>query len=399
MGDRIRAAWADGTLVLPLRDRAHPLHLAGTGKHTLLPGLGGEAQVHFLGTGETFAAWQLSPTAGPALTVRIPWRTPFHPLRQEIAALALTPRDVGPDPVMIHEDPDESPLGVPYLVTTTVAGTMLPPERWTRAHLFAHARHLAVLHSVPAPGRGPAVLGADPWERTDRSPTSSGPFSLLPLFEADVEAAGGAVIDRFSLGPLLERVRRGLRRLEGAFSEIEGYVLCHGDLCATNIVWDTGPGGSDPDSAPRPDYIDFEWAQADDPARDLAIIGGSVHAAPWYVPLGEGDVAAFLAEYLEARGLVHRTGVRAREVEGVEGAPTGDAPSTDGTPVVPDLAALRARRDGWEIYEKSAMLLHLAGRIAEEQDWDQGRDQDADHPSAQAGSFAQLRSTLGARLS
>jgi hypothetical protein len=45
------------------------------------------------------------------------------------------------------------------------------------------------------------------------------------------------------------------------------------------------------------------------------------------------------------------------------------------------------------------MLLHLAGRIAEEQDWDQGRDQDADHPSAQAGSFAQLRSTLGARLS
>ena len=112
-------------------------------------------------------------------------------------------------------------------------------------------------------------------------------------------------------------------------------ALCHGDLCATNILWEHGAGG------PTARYIDFEWAQGDDPARDLAILGGAVHGGPWYVPLAEEQVAAFVEEYVRARGEL------------------GEVPAG-----IADVGALRERMRAWTAYERTAMLVHVASRAA-----------------------------------
>ena len=88
-------------------------------------------------------------------------------------------------------------------------------------------------------------------------------------------------------------------------------------------------------------YIDYEWAQGDDPARDLAIIGGPVHGGPWYVPLAEEQVMAFVEEYVRARGEL------------------GEVPAG-----IADVGALRERMRAWTAYERTAMLVHVASRAA-----------------------------------
>jgi aminoglycoside phosphotransferase (APT) family kinase protein len=369
MADRLRAAWDEGTLILPQQDPEHPLHL---------PGLYGPVEIDLLGTGTTFAAWRLRQVPlGGAFLIRIARRAPAQPLRREVAALTLTPRGLGPEPVALCEDPAASSLGAPYIVTTVVAGRELPPSAWTQRHLRAHARRLAELHRVLAPGRGPLALSPvgseepDPWADVDPAP-----LDLVAEFDAVVDgAAAEGTVDRCGLGPLVGAARRFCADRADAFAEPLPWVLCHGDLCATNILW---PETEDEDGIGIPDYIDFEWAQADDPARDLAIIGGSVHGGPWYVPMAEDMVDAFLAEYLDARegmaplvpSSAHHSGV---EVDEGRTLPTLD-------PV-----ALRIRRDVWEVHEKTAMLLHLAATA-------QGGGTGADPV------VTTLRSTLEARL-
>ena len=88
-------------------------------------------------------------------------------------------------------------------------------------------------------------------------------------------------------------------------------------------------------------YIDFEWAQGDDPARDLAILGGAVHGGPWYVPLAEDQVGEFVAAYVRARG------------------EQSEVPSS-----VADVPSLRERMRAWTAYERTAMLVHVASRAA-----------------------------------
>lgn len=371
MGERIRRAWQDEVLLLPLDEAGHARRLPGQPKHSRLSGLGGAAQVELLGTGETFAAWRLRAADGTDLLVRIPWHEPAHPLADELAALTQVPPGVGPEPLALHDDPEDSPLGVPYLVTTPIPGQILAPEAWTRSHLLAHAERLAQLHRVTTPGRGPIALGEDPWKRM--SPARP---SLLDLFAADTQHVDPAVLDLAGGPAVLRAAERALRSADPAFGDLEGFVLSHGDLCATNIVWEEGRGETTPSSGaptsrsgaplprsgptlprstpPLPRFIDFEWAMGDDPARDLAIIGGPVHGGPWYVPLTDDDVDAFVNRYLHARGRLDDT----PDLPRLEGqAPLLPAPMLDP-------AGLRARRAAWEVYEKTAMLLHVAGRVA-----------------------------------
>ena len=339
MGELLARTWREGTLMLPLREDSSPVRLPGMHRSVLPSSLSGRARVTLAGVGERFAAWRVIPQENAAVIVRIPHVTPaelHQDLAHEIAALTLIPADVGPEPIAVHDDPATSPLGHPYVVTSEMPGVAAAPETWTGAHLRSHAEHLARLHTVPAPGRGPVTLGTDPW-----AAVSAGPQPLLPEVEEEIESwrsAHGAVIQEHSLAPLLEAAHAVVAAADSEIAQLDGFVLAHGDLCSTNILWD----GTEPTTgAPRVQYIDFEWAQGDDPARDLANLGGSVHGGPWYVPLAEEQLDGFVQAYVQARG------------------EHGEVPGS-----VADRASLRHRMRAWTAYERSAMLVHVASRTA-----------------------------------
>lgn len=342
MGERLQEAWRTGTLVLPMRDDHSPVRLPGLHKSVLPPSLSGRARVSLVGVGERFAAWRLTPQENASMIVRIPHVDPaelHQSLSHEIAALTLIPAEVGPDPIAFHDDAATSPIGHPYVVATDMPGSAAAPETWTPDHLAAHAEHLAHLHTVPAPRRGPVSLGEDPWAQLP-----SGPPSLLGEVEQLVEQwrqRHAAVIAEHHLEPFLEAALAAVAGIEpeiAAMADGGGFVLAHGDLCATNVLWSHPEAGDD---QPVVRYIDFEWAQADDPARDLAIIGGPVHGGPWYVPMDEQQVAGFVDRYVRAR------------------AEHGGVP-----PSVADVPALRRRMDAWTAYERTAMLVHVASRAS-----------------------------------
>ncbi|MGP9694147.1 phosphotransferase [Brachybacterium sp. AOP25-B2-12] len=322
VGRRILAAWRDGTLVPRGPDTPGPRPAEDSG-------------IEVIGVGESFAAWAICSPGHPGVTVRVPWRDPedlAQPLGREIAALRHVPPGLGPLPLALWDDPASSPIGRPCLVTAFVPGRVLAPTDWSPRHLRAHARALARLHTASMPGRGP-LLGAP-----DTAGLAPGPMSILA--EADGAFAWWhehhpEVADRADVAPLLAAARGRCAQAEPAFARNDAYVLAHGDLCATNVVWE-----DDAEGAPRPRFIDFEWAQADDRARDLAIIGGPVHGGPWYVPLDDGALEDLLRTYVDA----------ARGYD-----PTA----------IPDVDDLRARRDAWVAYERTAMLLHVTRRAAE----------------------------------
>lgn len=314
-GERILDAWREGTLV----PRSGP---------------GGDATVTVSGRGESYVAWCLEPEDGDPLAVRVPWRGPedlAQPVGREMAVLAQLEPAIGPAPVALHAEAATSPIGLTCVVTTFVPGRVLDPEEWTREHLLAHARTLALMHRRPWPGRGQIASGADPAADLVRGPMSmlaeiDGAFTWWRENEPDVcaDPANAA---------LMAAARAVCAAAEPVFAQVTSFVLAHGDLCATNIVVEDAPGG------PVPRYIDFEWAQCDDRARDVAIIGGPVHGGPWYVPLDAEALEAFLQEYVRAT----------REPD----------PALD-----LDADALRVRRDAWIAYERTAMLLHVARRAA-----------------------------------
>lgn len=339
MGELLVEAWRNGTLMLPLRDGSSPVRLPGMHKSILPTSLSGPARVSLAGVGERFAAWGVIPQQNAPVIVRIPHVSPaelHQDLAHEIAALTLTPPEVGPEPIAVHDDPGTSPLGHPFVVTSEISGTAAAPEVWTGAHLAAHAEHLARLHAVPAPGRGPVTLGMDPW-----AAITPGPQSLLAEVQGEVAAwheAHSTVIAEHALESFLEAALERVAAVDPEIAQLDGFVLAHGDLCSTNILWERGSGQP---RTPRVQYIDFEWAQGDDPARDLAIIGGSVHGGPWYVPLGEEQVSAFVTRYVRAR------------------SEHGEVPDS-----VSDVGALRERMRAWTAYERTAMLVHVASRAA-----------------------------------
>lgn len=313
-GDRILAAWERGELI------------PGAG------GTGAEPRVRLAGLGESYAAWRLE-VGGTDLIVRIPWRETgelAQPSATEIAALPHVPAGLGPRLLAAHPDPLASPVGLACLVTAHVPGHVLAPEAWTPEHLQAHARALARLHQAPLPGRGPLA----PPTEADPQGTAAlrrGPMSIVAELDGAFDwwrEHEPTVTEHPVNAPMMARARAVCEQREWAFAGMEAFVLAHGDLCATNIVWDR---------APR--YIDFEWAQADDRARDVAIIGGPVRGGPWYVPMSLPQVEAFTDAYVAA----------ARSLD----------PALE-----LDVPALRARREAWEAYERTAMLLHVTRRAA-----------------------------------
>lgn len=357
LGDLLVSAWESGALQAAL---------------DVSPGAAtppvGPVRAELAGVGESFAAWRLAPLpsmpsaptamtrptaptgktapTGPASFIlrvpHVPVSALPRSLAQEIAALAHAPTGVGPAPVGAHDDASTSPLGLPVVLTADVPGAAARPSSWTSAHLRSHAHHLARLHSVPAPGRGPVMPGPEPW-----AAVPAGPQSLLTEVEAEAEGWRAAVIgapDVSGLEPLIDAALARVARIEPQIAQLDGFVLSHGDLCATNILWD----GVNVAGRPAVQYIDFEWAQGDDPARDLAIIGGAVHGGPWYVPLTEEQVAGFVGAYVDARAAL------ARE------AGSGELPDS-----VADVGALRERMRAWTAYDRMAMLAHVASRAAE----------------------------------
>ncbi|MCS6711915.1 aminoglycoside phosphotransferase family protein [Brachybacterium sp. EF45031] len=327
MGERILATWAEGSLLCAPPDDPR-------------------AEVRLLGVGESSAAWELRPREQQTLIVRVPRdpAAPAAPRSAEAAALTQLRHvgDIVPVAVAVHDDPATSPLGVPVLVTTAQPGRILPPARWTPEHLRAHARTLARLHTVAMPGRGTLRLGPDPL--ADVTP---GPLPLLPEARAALEGQcrrAPEVITREGLAPLVDAALAVVERVDELAGPCAEFVVAHGDLCATNVVWESDAEAGALGARPR--FIDLEWARADDPARDLEILAGPIHVDPWYLPGDKQTWRLLVEEYV-------RAGAQARGAQ---------------TPHPSDLAErceeLLLRMRGWEAYERTSMLLHVATRAS-----------------------------------
>lgn len=366
-------------------------------------------RMELLGTGGTFAAWRAARDeagadaeaeaeaesaasesaaggGGADLVVRVPWRPGSVELADEVAGIALAPAGIGPEVIAWCEDTAASEIGTPYMVTTAVEGEILPPSAWTREHLLAHARQIAALHRVAAPGRGPVSPEPEPWRRAQATGVSLAGWlrrdrAELAQRQASGQREGFEQQEALGLDALLDAAGAWLERQDPLLTGGIDWVLCHGDLCATNVVWAPGP-------TLHPRFIDFEWAMADDPARDLAIIGGPVHGGPWYVPMDDAAIDALIAEYVRERrrlaGLPPSDAQNAGDVCGARSVRRSEAsqgPRESRHPEASreleneqdleqereraerlDPRALRARRDAWEVYEKTAMLLVVAQR-------------------------------------
>ncbi|WP_058235146.1 phosphotransferase [Devriesea agamarum] len=369
-------------------------------------------------------------------------------LAREVAALkvweqydAHADASSAPTPRVLEwqEDPAESPCGRSFLVTSYVPGTVLGPDQWGENQLLAHARALAALHRVDEPAESSMGLAAQAIER--------GPRSLLVEFDSAMSWWNRSDPDLFDQHRELHDLARGLvascertaghpcttkrpsttsqpcttkqvhidshpaeeshRRPHPHSPEHRSFgsprrALVHGDLVTTNILWTTRgpeegqlaashPGRSalspaerhacpltdrdtfpptDRDTLPptdqntfdlEPRYIDFEWARFDDVARDLAIIGGEVHGGPWYVPLSRDAVRFFVDAYAQEASRLRPT--------------QSEEPET-----------LLQRREGWEAYEKLAMLLHCSQRA------------DRENSELHAEAAGSLRTTLTRKL-
>nr|WP_246425476.1 phosphotransferase [Streptomonospora nanhaiensis] len=279
-----------------------------------------------MGRGESYTAWRVAvgpPGPGAAAPEPVVVRVLRRPLTElpramgeEFAALKAAPPGLGPRPLRLQLDADV--LGAPYMATSLVPGRPVGHREWDTALLTAHARQLAALHArahtgcgevtAPAPRRGARLRLTDRlqgslrwWRRT------------RPEVFAEPDVAR-----------LLPRVAARVERAAPAFSRLRRFALVHGDLVPGNILVDGG----------TPRYVDWEWAEIGDPAQDLAYLGGTVAAPPWYVPLDEDRVEVLLRAYAEA----------------AEAAGHGV-----------DLPDLRARRDAWEVFERFTTSLYHRG--------------------------------------
>jgi aminoglycoside phosphotransferase (APT) family kinase protein len=289
-------------------------HAAGLG----LDAAGALAVAH-LGDGESYRAWAVGPAdagpdGAPPLVFRVVRRPPGElprPMAEEFAALELVPQGVGPRGVLLEKDP--AALGAPFMIESFVAGRVVPREEWTPALFRAHARQLAALHSQTYETHGPVT-----------APDGTGALSMVATFAGAIgwwSASHPEITQRDDVGRLVAKVRRAVEAAEPAFARAGTFSLVHADLVVPNIL--IGDDG-------RPRYVDWEWAEIGDPARDLAYIGGRISASPWYVTMTGADVERFTAEYAEAAGI--SGSVR--------------------------LADLRARRDAWELFERLFSSLH-----------------------------------------
>lgn len=306
-------------------------------------------KVRRLGSGESYDAWLvLGPSApadvlGPSAPAdgadAVVLRLARHPRaqlpadpRDEYAALHLAPpgiaaRAIGLDQIADCPPGQAGPAAQQYpaMALGFVPGRVLAAADWS-AGMHGHlAGVFARLHARGFDHTGGVreVLEGSP----GRAAGSRGPgLDFAAEVEGVIEHWSGRLdaSDRESWAALHEPMRAYAVALAPAFADLRRFALIHGDPCLTNLVVDRD----------RPALIDWEWARIGDPARDLAFLGGAVHAAPWYAPLTDAQITAFVRAYLDAGG--HG-----------------------------DLGSLRMRRDAWLAAEAFGVIAYLQWTRAE----------------------------------
>ncbi len=234
--------------------------------------------VRAVGHGESFDAWLIADAAGalPPLVARVARRADMpKPIEQEAAALREA-EGLGLAPRLWTFDGDPSnPLGAPYLVLSFVPGEVRSPDKWTLGNVDAVIDLAARLHAA-----------------TSRPGSSSG----IEWYEGSMAHWRAVAPETLAAEPvarLVTAVDEFVQARAGAFDRVREVALIHGDLVASNILL-SGDG---------PAFIDWEWAEVHDVARDLALIGGQSFGGPWYAPLDDAQVAALVARYCAARGI------------------------------------------------------------------------------------------------
>lgn len=326
VGERLLAALREGSIIVP--------------------GLvvSAAVEVRALGTGESYAAWQVV-DGSQTVVVRIPRRSVEEmptAMREEFDAAALIDGSVGSRALAMDDSPDNA-LGAPFIVSTFVPGAVLEAAQWDDALLMAHARQMAKLHDPRYEGAG--AVGAD-----------SAAIDLVSEFDEGYgwwQESHPDVTDSDGVAALGAAVRKRLLDARPFFDGMR-YSFIHGDLVATNVVVDRG-------GVPR--FIDWEWARIGDVAQDLAYIGGTVVGGPWYVPMKPTVVKRFVAEYMAA----------------AVAQPHWNDESFE---------RLQGRRGAWELYERFLSSLHFSkqARVLDEPGF---------YPGAVRSLHATLRSRLG----
>lgn len=237
-----------------------------------------EREISYVGHGQSFDAWKLSDADGvlPPLIARVARRRDMpKPVDLEIAALReLDGTGLAPKLYLVDDSP-EAAIGDLLIVTSFEPGAVKAPEEWTFAEVCAVIDRAAQLHAATA-----------------REGTSSGVGWLDGSLEYWRETAPETLATE-PLASLVSAVDAFVREREGAFDRLTEVVLVHGDLVASNVLLEEG----------EPRFVDWEWAEVDDVARDLALIGGTVYGGEWYVPLTEEQGAELVTRYAAARGL------------------------------------------------------------------------------------------------
>lgn len=301
------------------------------------------ATARLIGQGETYAVWRLdvgdadpagdarlqsaadgARTDETALVVRVAARSDAapRPAAAEFAALQLAPVGLGPRPVALTPA-DGNATGHALLVEGFVPGRVLPPSGWTDDLLRLHARQLASLHAARYPACRSLLDDAD---------VGSPVMDPVAQFDAAVEYWRGTRPDLLDLGgptKLLEPLREYVAAARPAFDGMS-FALVHGDAALPNILVDQPANG-----AARLTYIDWEWSEIGDPARDLGLLGAPRGASPWYLTLDDQRETMLLESYVEAGG------------------------GRDGD----DVDRLRTRRRAHEVMEQFFTAIHFLGRL------------------------------------
>ena len=293
----------------------------------------GEVRASRIGSGESFIAWGVVRGGDPALelVVKIPTRPVAqlsHPLGEELRVLATAPPGLTATPIGSHEPTIDEPLA--FVVTTRVPGRRVPAAQWGSDLVAALTRQLARLHVHGGTDAASKVAITDPvasaqqameWWRTNEPEAARTLGDLWPL-----------VLQR------LESTRPSFERAE--------QLLVHGDASAANVLVDE-------QGVPR--LVDWEWSHRGDPARDLAFIGGQIHADPWFAQLDAQQIQEQVGVYLEARAQL--------------GAPVAGS-GTEGAARVQN--AMLQRRDAHllhEVFFSSAHFAMVAARGGAEADF------------------------------
>lgn len=237
--------------------------------------------VSLLGRGESNHAWLLQ-RGDEELVLRSPHKALAElpqSLRAEHEILQRVPAGLAARPVALHDTAtDEAPW--PYAVTSRVPGEILEAGAFADdALIAARLEALAHLHDggdrsgLPAP------------ERID--PVGDAETALAWWRENEPEHAR-------TLDDLWPAVRRHQDRARVAFEHIDPALL-HGDPAAANLLVERTA------DAPVVRFVDWEWAQVGDVARDLAFLGGPISGEPWYAPLTDAQVRQEAELYRERR--------------------------------------------------------------------------------------------------